>query len=198
LLIISGTILLSSFCPCSGFHRHEVPAQASKEQGFQRAVQEVIALLTKRDSAGLSVYIDRSSGVYEIYLIGAMDQLINRKGLSFRTDAHPFFHLSGTFSPLKYQKLPIFDCDSSRWSQKGTYVDTLSIDHKLSELAKFRSKWKEEVISDETIANMVALEGNSRRVIASKEGEGIIFYLTYLRGKWYLTIIDRATTDCSA
>lgn len=53
-------------------------------------------------------------------------------------------------------------------------------------------------ISEKTISKFTALEIKSRRIVlANNNGNELILYLTYLNNKWILTIIDKATCDCS-
>ena len=102
------------------------------------------------------------------------------------------------FSAIKYASLPSYDCGTEKWTRKGLYVDTTKIDHKLSKILKWNNENFGDKIPAKTISQFESLEAKSRRVvIAEDNGNELIIYLTYERNKWMLTIIDKATCDCS-
>ena len=82
--------------------------------------------------------------------------------------------------------------------KKGLYVDTTKVDHTVSKIAKWRNKNYQDKIPIKTISKFNDLEVKSRRVVvANNNGNELIFYLSYINNKWVLTIIDKATSDCS-
>jgi hypothetical protein len=175
--------------------------QNLKEQSFKIAVKDVILKLSKQDSACITKYIDARTGVYILYRIGIRDMYVNYKTFDFSNQPTPDspFYGKAEYTTLKYETLPKFDCGNRTWSDTGTFVDTTITDHLLSKTAKWLVKNFDEEISKKTIAYFMALEQNSRRIIVAKNNESeVIFYLTYFNNKWYLTIIDKLTTDCSA
>jgi len=65
-------------------------------------------------------------------------------GFSDLTYPNVPFYDSVKLTPLRYSKLPRFDCE--KWTQVGTFVDTTQTDHLLSEIAKYLNKeFKNEV-----------------------------------------------------
>jgi hypothetical protein len=86
-----------------------------------------------------------------------------------------------------------------KWSKVGLYCDTTKLDTLLSSTAKNLKKWREDDIPDLKIKSFEELEKKSKRIVISdKEGGELVFYLTLIDNKWYLTILDRVTSDCSA
>jgi len=82
--------------------------------------------------------------------------------------------------------------------KKGLYVDTTKVDHTVSKIAKWRNKNYQDNIPTTTISKFIDLEEKSRRVVvADNNGKELIVYLTYINNKWVLTVIDKATCDCS-
>jgi len=55
------------------------------------------------------------------------------------------------------------------------------------------------VIPIETIEKFKEIEGKSHRIVlVDNEGGELIFYITLINNKWYLTILDRVSSHCSA
>ncbi len=172
--------------------------QASKNQEFSRALTKIVTALASRDSAGLSNYIDKNTGVYIINRPGVTDSYKHYTTLGFTDTTYPNvpFYDDVKLTPLRYEKLPEYDCEI--WTKTGTFVDTTHTDHLLSETAKYLKKEVDEHIPESTIDGFYELENKSRRVvIADNDGKELIIYLSYINEKWVLTIIDKVTADCS-
>jgi hypothetical protein len=93
----------------------------------------------------------------------------------------------------------MWDCDKEVWSKTGLFVDTTKTNHLLSKICKDRNKYRPDNIPNKTIQYFYDLENDSRRIVLNdKNGIELVFYLTYLNGKWVLTIIDNVSSDCSA
>lgn len=154
--------------------------------------------LAKRDSAALSKYIDRKTGVYILNRIGVVDIYDHFKTLGFSDTTYPNapFYNGVKLTSLNYAKLPTFDC--KKWTKTGTFVDTTRTDHLLSKIAKNLNKELKRKIPVKTINEFYNLENKSRRiVIADNNWNELIIYLSFISNKWVLTIIDKATCDCS-
>ena len=83
-------------------------------------------------------------------------------------------------------------------TKKGLFVDTTKTSHLLSSICKSRNKLVPDNIEPKTITAYYQLEGLSRRVVLSVNELELVFYVSYIKGKWYLTIVDHVTSDCSA
>ena len=173
-------------------------AQNSKEKDFSETLKKVVKALSRRDSATLSRYIDKSTGVYILNRIGVTDSYYHNATLGFSDETYPNvpFYDSVKLTPLKYAKLPSFDCE--KWTKTGTFVDTTQTSHLLSKIAKYLNKEYGGKPPAKTINEFYKLETKSRRiVIAENNGNELIIYLSLLNNKWVLTIIDKVTCDCS-
>lgn len=178
-----------------------LPAQNLKEQSFKKSLKEVVQLLVNKDSVGIKKYIDKNTGVFLIFRPGAMDNYSNFETIGFNDQAYPNINIPANIksTAIKYGKLPSYSCEKERWSKIGCYVDTTKVDHLLSNTAKNMVEYMEVEISKQEIKRLFDLEVISRKiVIVNQSGEGIVLYLSYINKKWYLTIIDEVSDDCSA
>ena len=175
-------------------------AQSPKEMNFQNTAKAVVQKLATRDSAGLSKFIDTTVGVYILYRIGVQDQYKQYKRVNFKDSAYPNapFYDEVKLTKLEYSPLPAFDCAKSKWNKYGSFVDTTKTDQLLSKTARRLVLYKKKKITPKAIQSLIELESRSRRIIvANKSGKDLVFYLTLINNKWYLTMIDKITTDCS-
>ncbi len=191
-IIISSFLILTVFCF----------GQSTKEQKFKSTVKEIITAFSKQDSAAVEKYINKKIGVYQIDRIGLYEQYDNFHMISFSDTTYPqvlFSYSKGVkLLPLKYAALPTWDCDKSAWSKEGLFVDTTKTDHMITEMCKDRNNSFYQNVPAKTMKFFYNLEKLSRRIVLNDHnGTDLVFYLTYLNGNWYLTIIDDATSDCS-
>jgi hypothetical protein len=179
-----------SSMPCSG--------QSYREQQFLSVLETVVSALAHRDSTTLSKYIDSETGVYILNRIGLTDTYMHFPAMGFSDTTYPNvpFYDEVKLSPIAYSKLPTYDCD--KWTQTGTFVDTTKVDHLLSEIANGLNKVKKNSVPSEKIRMIYNLEKRSRRiVIADNGGDELIIYLSFIKNRWVLTIIDKVTADSS-
>ena len=163
-----------------------------------RTLKKVITALSKRDSVTLSRYIDKKAGVYILNRIGVVDTYEHFQTLGFSDTTYPNapFYDDVKLTTLNYSKLPTFDCE--KWTKTGTFVDTTRINHLFSKIAKGFNKEFKRKVTTKKINEFYSLENKSRRVvIAANNWNELIIYLSFINNKWVLTIIDKATCDCS-
>jgi hypothetical protein len=188
----SAIIVAIVFCTTVSF------GQTSKEKDFSLTLKKVVAALSTRDSASLSKYINRGTGVYILNRPGVMNTYKHFRTLGFSDATYPNlpFYDGVKLTPLKYTRLPTYDCE--KWTKTGTFVDTTQTDHLLSTIAKNLNKEFKNEVPAKTINEFYQLENKSRRiVIAENNGHELIIYLSFINNKWVLTIIDKVTGDCS-
>ena len=172
--------------------------QLSKEEDFGKTLKLVVTALVNRDSVTLAKYTDKKIGIYILNRIGVYDTYDHFSTLGFGDTSYPNapFYDNVRLTPLKYSKLPTFDCE--KWTKTGTFVDTTQTDHLLSKIAMRRNKDSMKMVSKKQIAEFYTLENKSRRIIiAANNWNELIIYLSFINDKWILTIIDKATCDCS-
>lgn len=188
-LIISAFFLGTTICF----------GQSSKERDFAVTLKAVVAALSSRDSATLSKYIHKHTGVYILNRIGVINTYKHFAALGFSDLTYPNvpFYDSVKLTPLIYSKLPGFDCE--KWTAVGTFVDTTQTDHLLSKTAQYLNKEFKNEVPVKVIDDFRKLENKSRRiVIAENNRNELIIYLSLINNKWVLTIIDKVTCDCSS
>jgi hypothetical protein len=165
---------------------------------FEKVAQDVILKLSTKDSIGIQIYINRKAGLFVLYRGGIKNNYKHFDTLDFGYKR--FFNFK-PFKPskLQYSTLPTFSCDTEKWTKSGRIVDTTRTDHLLSITAKNLTRIFKESVPQETITNFINLEAKSRRiVVVDNYGNSIVFYLSFINNKWWLTIIDAITEDCSA
>jgi len=173
----------------------------TKEQQFKITVQAIIDGFSNQDSIKVSKFIDKRRGVYLLHRIGVFDTYDHFPSVTFSNSSYPeilFKSSKGVkYSSINYSTLPKWDCEKA-WSKKGLFVDTTKTDHLVSQICNNRNKYRPDTISVKTIQSFYKLENKSRRIVLYDTHEKeLVFYLSYLNGKWYLTIIDSVSSDCS-
>jgi hypothetical protein len=172
-----------------------------KPDTLENAILNVVKAFKEKDGATLNGCISKEHGLITLYRIGVFDQYERAETVDFDNPVPsylPYFEFSTDFN-IQFEALPTIDCGSMEWSKTGLFCDTTQTDHLLSNAAKNLRDFNYENISDQDIEAFTTLENNSHRVVlCDKDGGELIFYLTLIREKWYLTIIDRVTSDCSA
>lgn len=176
--------------------------QTTKEQLFSSTVKQVVIAFSKQDSVTVAKFIDKKIGLYQLDRIGAFDHYNHFSTISFSDTTYPqvLFKQSKDIQlpSLQYAKLPTWNCDEAVWSKEGLFIDTTKTNHFLSKICKDRNKYIPDKISNKTIQYFYNLENRSRRIVLFDNNKiELVFYLSYLKGKWFLTIIDNASSDCS-
>jgi hypothetical protein len=54
-------------------------------------------------------------------------------------------------------------------------------------------------ITKKDVSTARSVEQNSRKVVfTGSKADGVIFYMSYVNGRWWLSIVDFAENDCEA
>ena len=154
-----------------------------------------------KDSVTLNKFIHPDYHLHILFKRGTMPEYSQTDRINFDQpvpEYPPYSNFKADYK-IKYQTLPVYNCDSSAWNQVGLFCDTLSRDHLLSKTASDLKMWRGDKIEDNKINWFKELENKSDRIVLADDEKGeLIFYLTFINGKWYLTILDRVSSDCSA
>lgn len=198
--------LLSAVLMCTLFSaKAQDSALIKKELAFTAACQAVVQNFYKKDVKKLNAMISPKYGIYVTFRPGAIDTYRNdpsldpedRRLFEDNAIAKPDFNRT----PLQFSKMPVFDCDKYRWNKTGFFADSSKKYKPVSSIAEFRIKYEEDTASKHELIRMRYVERNSRKVVMAGGGKnktGIIFYLTWINNRWWLSIIDLVTMDCSA
>ncbi len=172
-----------------------------KSNTLENSILNVVKSFKDKDEVTLNTFISKEHGLITLYRIGVFDQYERTETVDFENPVPsylPYFEFTKDFK-IQFEPLPTIDCGSMEWSKTGMFCDTTKTNHLLSNVAKNLRDFNYDPISDQDIDAFIALENKSHRVVlCDNEGGELIFYLTLIREKWYLTIIDRVTSDCSA
>jgi hypothetical protein len=189
--IIFSFLFLNSFC-----------FGQTKEQKFKSTIDQIVSAFAGQDSIKLAQFINKEIGVYQVDRIGVFNHYSHFKSISFSKNTYPqvLFNQSKNIKllPLKYSMLPTFSCAKGSWSKTGLFADTTKTDHLLSKICRDRNKNVPDSIPEKTIRFFYGLENKSRRIVLNdNSGTELVFYLSYINNKWFLTIIDNVSSDCS-
>ena len=180
-----------------------IKAQEQKEADFKTACAQILESLSKKKINDLNGHVNKSYGVYVLYRIGVPDEYQLLKKLDGHLPFDISYHTVKATDILKYNlqygKLPSYDCGESVWNKKTFMADSVKKYKPVSNIVAFHTKYDGLVLGKKLKTNIKFIEQNSRKVIfTGSKGDGFIFYVSYINGKWWLSIIDTVTTDCSA
>lgn len=168
---------------------------------LEKTIIQVVKAFKEKDTKTLNKLISKEKGLIVLFKRGAFNEYSKTDKIDFDNPAPeypPYFDFSTDYK-LTFNILPTFSCDTMKWSKNGLFCDTTTIDNLLSTTAQNLKKYREDNISESEIKAFEELEESSRRIVLSdNEGGELIFYLTFINGKWHLTILDRLSSDCSA
>ena len=80
------------------------------------------------------------------------------------------------------------------WSEDGLYLSN-KIDTFLSEMMKETNNYQKDKYKTKDFQKAALIEKTSYKVVLTPE---LSFYITKIDDNWYITLIDRITTDCSS
>lgn len=107
---------------------------------------------------------------------------------------------------IEFTEKSYFECE--KIDKKGIFVSSENKYHTLSESVNLFIENYPNIIGQELdlkkkielqkkFQKFQKIELNSRRVTVNSNAGTFVFYITNIDGKWYLTIIDFASMDCS-
>lgn len=183
---------------------------ASAAESLEETARQVIIAFQQRDNAKINSFIDKDTGMYVMYRIGAGDDYKWMKQFDIDTPVPGFHYLLGevgwhsehipAVSEFDHRTKVQYVCEKG-WDHAGYFISY--DDAMLSFSMANDSLERGNNISDSEIANVRRLEVLSHRIVAVPEqwGDGLIFHLSELHGinkGWYLTLLDLVSEDCSA
>ncbi len=183
-------------------------AQLTKGQTVDETLKTVIRdILQLSADANVSEinekYIHPEFGVYDVFRIGVPDTFEQHSAIDFSFPTGQNFSRYPNLMEITETAIPkevvtynaIFDCNEMVWDREGLFVtDSISYP-RISEILK-QAVFETSKFSKSFHKQVKHIEENSHRVVFTELD--IVFYLTKIDEKWYLTLFDRVTTDCSA
>lgn len=178
-------------------------------QEMSNSLEDIIIKTIKayqnKDEETLNNFILKDFGIAFLYKRGAHDNVSISNKMSFVNPVPEYLHYNIYFKTnykINFEELPVFSCENEEWNKAhGIYCDTINIDKTLSTIVKNENEYLGlgAIWSEKEIYKFEEIEKKSHKIIVvgkEKTGE-FIFYLTFIKNKWYLTIIDRFEA-CSA
>lgn len=173
----------------------------AQSDNLENSIIELIKAFDSKDSDKINQYIHPDYGLIVLFRRGVMDEFEKTDKIDYKNPVPeylPYFPFKLDLK-IKYQTLPTYDCGSEKWNKTGLYCDTTKRDNLLSKTALNLNEYRDENIPNEIIQDFKSIESKSHRIVLiDNEGGELIFYITLIDNKWYLTILDRVSSDCSA
>ncbi|MEN7551761.1 hypothetical protein AAG747_27850 [Rapidithrix thailandica] len=164
---------------------------------FQHLKNKELDILNQR-------YIHKELGFYDVYRIGVADLFQIRKEIEYVEGASPLSLYHTLVGGMEgYDSVPgiayayvEFDCGSFLWNQEGLFISGRLNYPSITQIMTHAEKYEDVRYTPEAYAQAKQMEENSYRVVFTQAD--IIFYLSKISGRWYIRLVDRVTTDCSA
>lgn len=150
-------------------------------------------------------YIHPTFGFYNLYKIKSVNvftfqnQIYNVKENKTEEISHLISRVSKNKSIFKIQKEDtLFKCSPLNdeyygWTKNGLFLNGKT-NTNLSSMMKKINDFQKEKYKKEDFHKANMIERMGYKVVMTPE---IIFYLNKIDNKWYITLIDRITTNCS-
>lgn len=174
------------------------------------AVKDIVNLMSSNNIKSINdKYIHPIKGFYDLHKIDTEESFIkNFRIEKFNIDDSNEFYDAITRLELDKSSLVInqsdiiFDCSPNNdahygWNKEGIYLntDTQKLLSKLMLLENDRTQNKElKKYTKDDLHDSYLIERTSYKVVITPE---IVFYLTKFDNKWYISLVDRITTDCA-
>jgi len=170
------------------------------ENTFEETAYSVIKAFEQKDEKSLNELVSTKHGVIVLFRTGVFNEYKHIDNVEFKNHVPKTFPYPAITIDKKivYEDLPRFNCGTMEWSKHGIYCDTIKKDTLLSGTPLNLIKYRGDKISESQVNKFKELEKISRRVILATPKDDFIFHLALIDNKWYLIVIDRITTDCSA
>ncbi|RYD99477.1 MAG: hypothetical protein EOP54_03865 [Sphingobacteriales bacterium] len=171
----------------------------SKQQKFEQAVTEIMAFLAKDDLASINKkYIDHTLKLFVVYRMGVPDIFYRTAALEKDSVySAPYFYTAALQAGKRelQQGAVDYDCNGECWTRNGFFYQ-VTVPKQLSDIVAFMKKYELVETEAETINTIRLIEKNSYRVVDTESN--VVFWLSWINNKWYLTVFDLVTMDCSA
>lgn len=173
----------------------------SQDDKLSSTILKVVNAFAERDETTINQLIHKEFNLVVLFRRGVFDEYVITDKIKFDQPIPEYLPYFGfkELTEIKYDKLPEFSCEEEGWSKRRLFCNVDNSNKLLSNIAKNLKKNRNPEIPHDEIKRFERVEYSGRRVILTdgKEGE-LIFHLTKFNDSWYLTVLDRATSDCSA
>ena len=175
------------------------PSNDTKKE-VEKVVKEMFHLFHTKDIAALNKrFIHPKYGFYHMYRPGAMDVASHHMKLDkipskTWTKENTLFRVNKIKEALKWESVDTY-CENPMWTKEGIFIHDIPY-------VSVLDIWKYWEASNDINPN----KSEKKRakfliqdvfVVVDTKAD-VVFYIKKIDGKWYLTHIDRAASDCSA
>jgi hypothetical protein len=184
---------------CLGFGQNK-----KAETEFRKLCSEVANAFARESMADVNKYINPDVGIFVITRPGAIDDVTNQKKMDEKnpfTIKYPYKDASAVKKhAVKYNEAPKFNCGTMKWNKAGFVADSVSHYNRITEIMEFRIKNENAKYSAEDISKKDLIEKKIRKVVFTEiaKNHGLVFYMSLINGKWYLTVVDITEGLCAA
>lgn len=176
-----------------------VPSSSEEVHEISEVITRFARAYASKDNAKANQLIHPDLGIYIIYRPGVADNFVKMDSIDFRSpfpSFYPYTDLEHDFA-LTFDKLPEIDCSDFTWDKEGFVCDTTERPQQLLRIAQFANEFNDGVYSSAELLKLEEIGQQSFRVIITAE-EPLIFHVQHYFGKWYVSLLDRAYTNCDA
>jgi hypothetical protein len=184
---------------CLGFGQNK-----KEETEFRKLCSEIANAFAKENMVDVNKYINPDAGIFVIIRPGAIDDVISQKKMDEKNPfaiKYPYKDASAVKKhTVKYGEAPKFNCGTMKWNKAGFIADSISHYNRITEIMDFRTKNENAKYSEENISKKDLIEKRMRKVTFTEitKKHGLVFYMSYINGKWYLTVVDITEGLCAA
>lgn len=194
-----------------------------QNKDVEQFVKKVVEIYNEKNSEKFNQLIDKNSGLTLITTTGPNNSWLKVQKLCLdkkcldngtaESAGAPYQSLLEEYktgdlnlNAIEFTEKSFFKCE--KIEKQGIFVASENKFHALSESINFflenspkilgeelEAKKKNELVKD--IGKFKKMEAKSRRVTVNSKDGTFVFYMTNINGKWYVTVIDFASMDCS-
>lgn len=198
-------------------------AQKKRDFSAEKFIDSMVYYFNKKKDNEFNSLINKDLGVYLVTRMGTNDIWANKKKIYLESNKDnilveelltvPYQSIleNNIIQPklnnFKYSNASYYKCENIE--REGVFISHIGKYHILSNTIKFFKEHyypiageilgqKESIEMRKLYLKARDIERKSRRItINSKTSGTFIFYITLIKNKWYLTIIDFVSNDCS-
>jgi len=165
---------------------------------LESTIAALIKGFVKKDAATINKYIYNNQ-LITLYKIGMPGIYSKEEKVDF--EHPPIFWLYQDYTAdynLRYEEVPVYDCYTEGWTKEPGLYCSANSDTLLSYTVKFQID-NMNLKAEDDYRLFKELEKKSKKVVLiNEEGNSLVLYLTLINNKWYLTVFDGLSIDCSA
>ncbi len=176
-------------------------------ENLKTFIKDVIKGFSQNDLEKINKkFINQDFGYYDLYKIDGNISFENKKEIYnfVEEDLEEINHLisrveENTINHVIIEQDLSFNCSPNDdayygWNGEGLYLSTKTTPI-LQELMQKANEYKKNSYSKEEIQKAKFIEETAYKIILTPE---LVFYVNKIQGKWYITLFDRITTNCTS